>query len=237
LNPFQNQPRKTSTNVKIHHYIYASAIAGALHIANAQSLDNLGVTGGSSSMPSSGPREISVIFETGSASSSINDFTVRILATAGTATGSFTVSLYSVSGALPNVALGTVTGLSYSVGTTDTDVTFSSANLTAAITGVTLSPNTQYAIAVKAETLAGNSTLWRRGSAGSPTATGGWTYLDSASRNGANPWSSLSQEQAFAINSSAPTPVPESNGSIAGIGLAMAGLLSLRRRKIGQVVS
>lgn len=244
----KHRVRKIHRHMKTSNYFCAFAIAGALTIARAQSIDTLSLPVGASSTlnaPSSGARQIAVVFQTGSLSCQVLDFTMKLASVSGTATSSFTITLWSVLGSTPDAVLGAVSGLNYSV-SSPTDVTFSSADLTAAITGVTLDPNTRYAIAVNVgvlfpnpTVLTGANTRWMQTS-GIPTTTDGWSYVDSVRRDGVGSWSSLSNQYLFAINTStpspSPTPVPEASGSIAGIGLAMAGLWQLRSRKTRQTV-
>jgi hypothetical protein len=74
---------------------------------------------------------------------------------------------------------------------------------------------------------------------GGYTTTGGWSVIDSRYIQQYSPslvWAA-GDGAAVAINAgSSPTPVPEASGSVAGIGLAMAGLYQLRRRKMANAV-
>lgn len=68
---------------------------------------------------------------------------------------------------------------------------------------------------------------------GAYSTTGGWSVIDSRFLQsvGPNVWAA-GDGAAVAINAgSPPSPVPEASGSVAGLGLAMAGLYQLRRRR------
>jgi hypothetical protein len=231
--------------MKISKHLYALAIAGAVFSAQAQSISNLqSTTAGSAAtydsgyyIPSGspGPSHISFIFEVGSSSFQISDISLALVGNSSAGSGSFTLSLWSAnSSGVPQAQLQSQT-LTYTVGSSGAPNAylnvFTSSDLGSAFTGQTLNSGDKYAIRLNGA--ATFTVAWQGYNLSTYNYTSsGINYVDSIGWSGP-----AGVGYGIAINTASPSPVPEASGSVAGLGLAMAGLYQLRRRKAaGKVV-
>ncbi len=217
--------------------------ASQSHIVRAQSIGN--ISGTSVSSLSSGYSfdaaldfQSAIVFKTGSSSSQITDISLALTSFPSAATGTLDLKLYSVSSGLPSSVIASASGLGFTtLALNDGFVNTYNSSTLGAIAGVSLSPNTQYALVVGGGVIAGSGSPSYLGTFGAATysTTGGWMYIDSLSGWQFTSWYSAATVDgnhfAIEILSNPVSPVPESSGSIAGIGLAMAGWYQLRRRQ------
>jgi hypothetical protein len=216
--------------MKVSKHLYALAIAGAALNVQAQSISNINPA--SSTVTVNGALSISqnstianwFSFQAGS-NFSISDISLALTALSPK-TGTLRLSLCTVdsSGNLPVEISGAFSTLNYSVaGTSYTAniLNYTSSDLGSGITSQTLVAGQKYAIGLSSTT---SPTLYW-GTFSSPSySASNLTYLKSGGTTGTDSY-------GIAITGAAPSPVPEASGSVAGLGLAMAGLYQLRRRK------
>ncbi len=142
-----------------------------------------------------------------------------------------TVSIYNTSGGIPTgTALASVTGVSASLNSGATyPVTTLSGSTISPITALSLSSGTTYALLLSSSSdvaWMGTSTL------STPTPAGGspLSYVGFTGNYNGN-WYTRNFNPYVSIGTSSASPVPEASGSVAGLGLAVAGLYQLRRRR------
>jgi hypothetical protein len=218
--------------MKFSKHLYALAIAGAALNVQAQSISNINPA--SSTVTVNGALSISqnstianwFSFQAGS-NFSISDISLALTAQSPK-TGTLRLSLCTVdsSGNLPVEISGAFSTLNYSVaGTSYTAniLNYTSSDLGSGITSQTLVAGQKYAIGLSVSSPASPTLYWGTFSSPSYSASN-LTYLKSGGITNTDGY-------GIAITGAAPSPVPEASGSVAGIGLAMAGLYQLRRRK------
>ena len=224
--------------MKTNNHLYSWVIAGlglaaALESSKAQSID-YPAPGGFYAYAGiyNGGTQLAFTFQAGS--STINDIEVLYASSFGPS-GTVTVNLYSdfLGGAQSLIASD---GLSYISPSALTDMPLTGlSNISAA----SLTPGTQDTLVFDLD--GGMLSVGSDGGLSSANyiTTGGWSVIRSMYllNTGSGYVWTAGDGAAVAINvGSSPTPVPEASGSVAGIGLAMAGLYQLRRRKMANAV-
>ena len=221
--------------MKISKHLYALAIAGACSFSayGQTTVIDYPAPTVTFDYPNTYWTNLGFTFTTGASADPISGIDVYGYGNAP-GSGSLSVSLH----------LGSETGSllgSDNLGFTTTG-SFSDISLTGInnIGAVTLSPNTTYSLVFRL-----SASNFRIGAdsdlvPSAYTTPTGWSVVDSKFNfnivNTPNAWTSWFGG-AVSITTSPASPVPEASGSVAGIGLAMAGLYQLRRRKAaGRVV-
>ncbi len=218
--------------MKISKHLYALAIAGAVSSsAYAQTtLYSVG-TGAPALYYDSTIKYAALGFTTTATAYTITAFEFNGYQDSGNATGNISFSIYSNNSGAPGSVVGSSLG------------TFSSSNLgtgsgsagSFGLTGlnVTLTPSATYWLVADFSGIVwnGDRINLNFGNSGTPTPTYGGQESQSGSA-----WQ-LSGFYTGSVTAASVSPVPEASGSVAGLGLAMAGLYQLRRRKaVGRAV-
>jgi hypothetical protein len=220
--------------MKISKHLYALAIAGVFSTsAYAQTL-LYSVTGTTSfdywnaSYP-----QAALAFSTTATHYTITDFDFYGYQSGGVS-GNISFFIYSHNPSLgsPNSIVGS------SLGTVDSNTSLGvglggAGNFGLSSLNVSLTPSTTYWLVADF-----SSVTWTTGqiylcfnATGSPTPPATYKYTDTSAPGWTSGISGGYLTGSVTASSGSPSPVPEASGSVAGLGLAMAGLYQLRRRK------
>lgn len=175
--------------------------------------------------------QLAFTFQVSGASPTISSIDV-LYAGAVSISGSVTVSLYDTVNFLSVSPMPiAVDTLSFSASGPLSDMSLTGLNF---ISSATLTSGQQYTLFFDLDSAGFNIAADSNLTTAAYTTTGGWSVIDSRFLQNVSSsyvWT-VADGAAVAINAgSPPSPVPEASGSVAGLGLAMAGLYQLRRRR------
>ena len=222
--------------MKFRNSLYALAIAGACSVS-VSSVCAQGFTAQNYAFASSAagfmiPFDTGIEFTTGPSSAQISSVVLEVFDMSfSPASGIFNVSLWSSTGGVPSSLISSDIGVSYT--TAGSFASTSAKTLTSSdlpnLSAVPLSATSTYMLVFSNQTSFNFGILFDPGV--TYATSGSWT-VNGSYRKSSGTWQNFSSGNfAISINPSSPSPVPEASGSVAGLGLAMAGLYQLRRRR------
>jgi hypothetical protein len=226
----QNNKHKTNLRMKISKNLCALAIAGVFSTSAYGQTTLYSVTGTGLPFDYVGLYQYAALaFTTTATDYTLTDFNFYGYQV-GNLSGNISFSVYSNSsgspGSIVGSSLGALNSSSLGVGPSSAG-SFGLSGLNVALT-----PSTTYWLVADFSgiTLGTGPTprIWLTlDSTGTPTPS----YIGKESQNGSLWAGNGTSFYTGSVTAASSTPVPEASGSVAGIGLAMAGLYQLRRRK------
>jgi hypothetical protein len=222
--------------MKISKHLYALAIAGVFSTSAYAQTTLYSVTGTSNTDVWTANYPNAALSFSTTTDSTITAFDFYGYRT-GTLSGNISFSIYTdISGSPGSIvgsSLGTVNSSSLGLNSGNAG-SFGLSGL-----NVSLNPSTTYWLVADFSSVTWGASTIRldRNNTGSPTPPASYQYTVNGSPGWTSGGSGVYLAGSVTASSGSPSPVPEASGSVAGIGLAMAGLYQLRRRKAaGRVV-